>query len=190
MLMTPGETAALSAQRVDARARLVADRLEGRTRLVRRYQDGAARDPLAGGFRRSARGCPHQHRRRSDGRRPHRLGDRGRRRRRRRRHHAGLREGLSRALRQGRSQRQAGRRRGRAHCLAAAGNHRLRPLRLREKARCRPRRRRASADRGGHDLRPPRHGRARSPRDVPRPLAGAAGRPAHSRRGFCHRSRP
>jgi urease accessory protein len=43
MLMTSGETAELSAQRVDARARLVAGRLDGRTRLVRLYQDGAAK---------------------------------------------------------------------------------------------------------------------------------------------------
>jgi urease accessory protein len=43
MLMTTGKTAALSAQRVDARARLVAGRVEGRTRLARLYQDGAAK---------------------------------------------------------------------------------------------------------------------------------------------------
>ena len=43
MLMTTGEAAELSAQRVDARARLVAGYSSGRTRLARLYQDGAAK---------------------------------------------------------------------------------------------------------------------------------------------------
>lgn len=43
MLSTIGETEGLSAQRVNARARLVAGRIAGRTRLVRLYQDGAAK---------------------------------------------------------------------------------------------------------------------------------------------------
>src|SRR5687768_4982175 len=43
MLMTPGEVAELSAQRVDARARLAVRRDERRTRLGRLYQEGAAK---------------------------------------------------------------------------------------------------------------------------------------------------
>ncbi len=43
MLMDPGETLELSAQRVDARGRLVVGRVAGRSRLVRLYQDGAAK---------------------------------------------------------------------------------------------------------------------------------------------------
>jgi urease accessory protein len=43
MLMTPGEVTELSAQRVDARARLAVHRAEGLTRVGRLYQDGAAK---------------------------------------------------------------------------------------------------------------------------------------------------
>jgi urease accessory protein len=43
MLMTPGEVTELSAQRVDARARLAVHRTEGLTRVGRLYQEGAAK---------------------------------------------------------------------------------------------------------------------------------------------------
>lgn len=43
MLMTPGEVSELSAQRVDARARLDVRRSDGRTRIERLYQEGAAK---------------------------------------------------------------------------------------------------------------------------------------------------
>jgi urease accessory protein len=43
MLMTPGEAAELSAQRVDARARLAVRRSGGFTRIERLYQEGAAK---------------------------------------------------------------------------------------------------------------------------------------------------
>jgi len=43
MLMTTSEAVALSAQRVDARARLAARLVEGRTRVERLYQEGAAK---------------------------------------------------------------------------------------------------------------------------------------------------
>ena len=66
----------------------------------------------------------------------------------RHRHHPGLREALPRRLGPGRGRRRGCRvGAGRAARLAAAGNHRLRPLRLRPPARCRPRRGRRGADR-------------------------------------------
>ncbi|MEP9386654.1 urease accessory protein UreD [Mesorhizobium sp. KR9-304] len=43
MLMTAGEVSELSAQRVDARARLEVRRSDGRTRIERLYQEGAAK---------------------------------------------------------------------------------------------------------------------------------------------------
>jgi urease accessory protein len=43
MLMTPGEVTELSAQRVDARARLAVHRTDGLTRVGRLYQEGAAK---------------------------------------------------------------------------------------------------------------------------------------------------
>ena len=43
MLMTAGEVTELSAQRVDARARLAVRHAEGRTRIERLYQEGAAK---------------------------------------------------------------------------------------------------------------------------------------------------
>ena len=43
MLMTPGEVTELSAQRVDARARLAVRQSGGFTRIERLYQEGAAK---------------------------------------------------------------------------------------------------------------------------------------------------
>ena len=190
MLMTAGEVTELSAQRVDARARLAVRHAEGRTRIERLYQEGAAKirmpevqaGPLEAILINTAGGL-------TGGDRIAWEIDAGR----------GTSVTLTTQACEKLYRSRSGEARAEVRLSAEKGariawlpqetivydrscfSRRL-EVDLAEGAR--------SADRRGHAFRPPRHGRKRVAGDVSRPLAGAAGRPPHPRRGLFHRPRP